>query len=127
MAKAHFVLTDGTKIDIEGSADEISLLLGRFSKTPDRQADVAVKKKTVVRRDKASARKVQRKGPGTLIADLADENFFKAKRSISDVRRKLEEAGHIYPIVQLSTPLLRLTRKRVLRRIKEKDGWVYLS
>jgi len=127
MAKAHFVLPDGTKIDIEGSADEISLLLGRFSKAPVRQDDVVRKEKPVIQRAKTATRKAPRQGPISLIADLVDENFFKAKRSISDVRRKLEEAGHIYPIVQLSTPLLRLTRRRVLRRIKEKSGWVYVS
>lgn len=132
MAKAHIVLPDGTKVDIDGSVDEVSALLERLSKRSDR-AEAArprvreSKAKVARQRAKTSDRKVQRKGPIALITELADENFFKAKRTISEVKGKLEEAGHIYPIVQLSTPLLRLTRKRILRRIKEKDGWVYVS
>lgn len=83
MAKAHFVLPDGTKIDIEGSADEISLLLGRFSKAPLQQSEATRTKKPAVQQAKASARKVQRKGPASLIADLVDENFFRLFRESS--------------------------------------------
>ncbi len=31
MAKANLVLPDGTKVSIEGTADEVAVLLGRFS------------------------------------------------------------------------------------------------
>ena len=55
------------------------------------------------------------------------DNFFKAKRTIAEVQKKLEEKGHIYAVNSLSTPLLRLTRGKTLRRIKGKSGWVYVS
>ena len=40
---------------------------------------------------------------------------------------KLEENGHIYALHSLSPALLRLTRSKMLRRIKEKKGWVYVK
>jgi hypothetical protein len=72
-------------------------------------------------------RRLTRKGPQTLVEALVQENYFKAKRSIGEIRTKLEEKGHIYALHSLSTPLLRLTRSRILRRIKEKTGWVYVT
>jgi hypothetical protein len=50
-------------------------------------------------------------------------------RAVGDeVQKKLEEKGHIYAQESLSGPLLRLTRdKHVLRRLKDKKGWVYVS
>ena len=71
--------------------------------------------------------KTSRKGPQTLIAELAGENYFKTKRKIVQIQKKLEEKGHIYAITSLSPPLLRLTRNKTLRRLKEKSGWVYVS
>jgi len=61
------------------------------------------------------------------VKDLAAEDWFKTKRTIGDLQKKLEEKGHIYAMESLSTPLLRLTRSKVLRRIKDKSGWVYVS
>jgi hypothetical protein len=61
------------------------------------------------------------------MAELASEGWFKSKRTIGDVQKKLEEKGHIYAMESLSTPLLRLTRNRTLRRIKDKSGWAYVS
>ena len=75
----------------------------------------------------APAGKAARKGPQQLLRDLAEENWFKSKRTIGDVQKKLEEKGHIYAMQSLSTPLLRLTRSRALRRIKDKSGWAYVS
>ncbi len=76
---------------------------------------------------RSSGRTQKRKGPQTLIAELADDEYFKSKRTIVDVQKKLEEKGHLYAQDSLSTPLLRLTRRKKLRRIKEKKSWVYVS
>jgi len=129
VAKANLVLVDGTRVAIEGTAEEVALLLQRFS-----SSSVAAERTPEKARHKArtaSPRKVvakaQRKGPQQLMADLAGEGWFKSKRSIGDVQKKLEEKGHIYAMESLSTPLLRLTRNRTLRRIKDKSGWAYVS
>ena len=128
MAKAHLTLPDGTKVNIEGTAEEVANLLSRFSATqdqPTRTSKPAKKKSSA--RSKAKEQKPKRKGPQTLIEELVRENYFKSKRTIGDVQKKLEEGGHIYALYSLSTPLLRLTRSKALRRIKDKDGWVYVS
>jgi len=127
MAKANLILPDGTKVNIEGTAEEVSALLSRFSggESAPTKKKKARKKKKAAGQGKAGTR-TNRKGPQTLIEDLANENYFKSKRKIGDIQKKLEEKGHIYAINSLSPPLLRLTRKKVLRRIKEKSGWVYV-
>jgi len=129
VATAKLVLPDGTTVSINGSADEVATLLTKLSK--DQSPLTAVRKQshkpaTHRKSTKPDKSRPKRKGPKVLIKDLADENFFKSKRTIGDVQKKLEEKGHIYGMNTLSTPLLRLTRERVLRRIKDKDGWVYV-
>lgn len=127
MAKANLTLPDGTKVTIEGTAEEVSTLLKMFSATtsPASQGKKTTKK---TRKTTRARKKIkQRKGPQALIEELADENYFKSKRTIGDVQKRLEEKGHIYALTSLSSPLLRLTKKKVLRRLKEKSGWVYVS
>lgn len=129
MAKANLILPDGTKVNIEGTADEVSTLLAKCS------GSLAVDNGHQAGRGKRSRRRSgskkggpKRKGPQTLIDELAQEKFFKTKRTIGEVQKKLEEKGHIYAQESLSGPLLRLTRdKHVLRRLKDKKGWVYVS
>lgn len=128
MAKAHLTLPDGTTVNIEGTADEVATLLARFAgSAPTTITAVKPRRKKAAANSDKKAQKTARKSPKTLIEELANENFFKSKRTISEVQKKLEEKGHIYALHSLSTPLLRLTRSKVLRRIKEKDGWVYVS
>lgn len=128
MAKAHLTLPNGTTVNIEGTADEVATLLARFSgSAPSSSAPVKAPRKKAAASSGKKAQKTARKSPKALIEELASENFFKSKRTIGEVQKKLEEKGHIYALHSLSTPLLRLTRSKVLRRIKEKDGWVYVS
>jgi hypothetical protein len=128
VAKANLVLVDGTTVAIEGTAEEVALLLQKVSSP----SAAAAKGKKARRKSGAAsttktAARARRKGPQQLMADLAEEGWFKTKRTIGDVQKKLEEKGHIYAMESLSTPLLRLTRNRTLRRIKDKDIWVYVS
>ena len=130
MATAKLALPDGTTVNIEGTADEVATLLTRFSGERLSAADAGrrASKPPSSRSSKRSNKdRPNRKGPQILLKDLAKENFFKSKRTIGEVQKKLEEKGHLYAMTNLSTPLLRLTRDRVLRRIKEKNGWVYVS
>lgn len=127
MAKANLTLANGATVAIEGTAEEVAALLATVSGS----AGLTKSKRTGQSRRQASPRKEKtsssRKGPQKLLQELADENWFKAKRTIGDAQKKLEEMGHIYAMTSLSTPLLRLTKARVLRRIKDKNGWVYIS
>jgi hypothetical protein len=126
MATANLTLPDGTKVNIEGTADEVAILLAKCSSTSAGQ--VTSENKTSRAAKSAKKARARRKGPLGLIDTLAEEGFFKSKRNIAEVQKKLEEKGHIYAQESLSGALLRLTRdKHVLRRIKEKAGWVYVS
>jgi hypothetical protein len=130
MATAKLVLPDGTTVHIEGTADEVATLLAKFPGDSPSSAGAKKRagKKAPHRSSGANKRdRPKRKGPQTLLEELASDNFFKSKRTIAEVQKKLEEKGHIYALNSLSTPLLRLTRGKTLRRIKEKSGWVYVS
>lgn len=126
MAKANMVLPDGTRVTIEGTSEEVALMLSKCSQgasAPDRKSPKAERHEPSRRTSRAS----KRVGPQTYIAELANEGYFKAKRSLGDIQKKLEERGHIYAQTSLSPAMTRLTRKRTLRRIKEKKGWVYVT
>jgi hypothetical protein len=128
MAKANLTLPNGTSVTIDGTADEVALLLNTFSNPVGTVGKVSGKKTS---RGKSSATprppKAKKDGPTGLITELADEGYFKTKRGIADIQKKLEERGHIYAITSISPCLTRLTKKRILRRLKETKGWVYVN
>jgi len=128
MATANLTLPDGSKVAIEGTAEEVAMLISQLSSAEQPEPTKGR------RRRKTSARLSGHKearatiGPRQLIEELARDDYFKAqKRTIGDVQKKLEENGHIYALHSLSPVLLRLTRAKVLRRIKEKKVWVYVK
>ena len=130
MAKANLVLPDGTTVAIEGTADEVAVLLNKFSPSSATQPATPKKKKRRHTSNTAMGSGTKRKkkdGPQGLIAQLAKEGYFKSKRTISDIQKKLEELGHLYAMHSISTPLTRLTKNRTLRRLKENKVWVYVS
>jgi hypothetical protein len=127
MAKAHLVLSNGTKVEIEGSAEEVAVLLEKCS-SPAGGRRGNRGKEPKKGRQQVSPKGKKKQGPVAYIAELVSENFFKGKRSLPDVQKKLEEKGHIYAQNSLSPALLHHVRKtKMLRRLKGKDGWVYVS
>jgi hypothetical protein len=136
MAKANLVLPNGTTVNIDGTIEEVATLLEKFSgahgpaPTPAGAGGKGKAKKKRAQKagaDGAAKKASGRLGPQELIAQLAEQDYFKSKRTLGEVQAKLEEGGHIYAMQSLSTPILRLTRKKILRRLKEKDGWAYVS
>ena len=126
MAKAHIDLPDGTKVAIEGSSEEVAFLLSKFGSGSERTA-TQPRSKTDLKRSKTRTRESSRMGPTGLITDLVSEGFFKTRRSLSEIQKKLEETGHIYAQTSLSPILVRLVRKRnSLRRLKGEKGWAYV-
>ena len=102
-------LPNGTTVAIEDTAEEVAALLATVS--GPKKATVAPSRKRGKKGTRAATKPTNsgRKGPQTLLQELADEGWFKSKRTIGDVQKKLEEKGHIYAMTSLSTPLLRLT------------------
>jgi hypothetical protein len=128
MAKANLVLPNGTTVAIEGTADEVAVLLSKFSQPAEVEPSKTQKrKKPRLSGGTVGGTKKKKDGPTGLITELAKEGYFKSKRTISDIQKKLEELGHIYAITSISPCLTRLTKSRTLRRLKENKVWVYVN
>ena len=87
--------------------------------------DKKKRKKAITGNGGASSKK--QKGLTSLVTELIEEGYFKSKRTLGDIQKKLEERGHIYARTSISPMLTRLTRKRTIRRLKEKKVWVYVK
>ena len=128
MPKANIVLADGTKVMVEGTPDEVAAVLQRItanvSSPPALNASRTPRKKAAAR---STSSKAPPKGPADYIRALAADDFFKTKRGLADVQKKLEEGAHIYPVTHLSPALFRLVRSKELRRIKEGGTWKYVN
>ncbi len=129
MAKANLVLPNGTTVNIEGTAEEVAALLSKFSapETGGHSGAPSQRRKKKSAASSGSNKTKKPDGPTSLVGELAAEGYFKSKRSLGDIQKKLEERGHIYAQTSISPVLTRLTRKRTIRRIKEKKGWVYIN
>jgi hypothetical protein len=131
MAKANLVLPDGTKVAIDGTADEVASLLERFSSTSGSRSSSRSRSRRVARAKSGSGAqaktRTRRAGPTEHIRDLIGGGYFKTKREIGAVRDKLEERAHIYPVTSISGPLYRLVKSKELRRIKEDAAWRYVN
>jgi len=123
MAKANFILSGGTKVDIEGTPEEIQKLLSFYEsmrRTPTAPSPSP---------EKASPTRQKRDGAGAKVRvrGLIGDDFFQTPRSLKAIQDKLAEDGHIYPQSGLSARLIELTKARELRRFKDKDVWVYVN
>lgn len=129
MATANLTLPDGSKVAIEGTAEEVALLIAKVSSSGGKNSPNQPERNKPPRRGHSGKQKQKRgAGPRGLVEQLVQEDYFKGqRRTIGDIQKKLEESGHIYAQNSLSPALLRLTRARTLRRIKEKKGWVYVK
>jgi hypothetical protein len=123
MATATLTLSDGTRVNIEGAPEEVAVILEKLS-GPRIVHSKPAGSRSVSRLQKT---KKARKSVKDLIQQLLEDDFFKSRKTIAEIQQRLEAEGHIYPVTHLSTPLLRLTRDKSLRRIKEKTGWVYVA
>lgn len=128
MAKANITLPDGTTIVIDGNETEICSILSLYSKSGEHEGA-----RRIENRVKSHKRSITNEAPrsktGTqqFILELQEADFFKSKRTISDVQKELECEGHILPLNELSTPLRRLVSKKHLKRLNEKGTWVYVN
>jgi hypothetical protein len=120
MPKATITTEDGAKIVIEGSAEEVRELLGRFH-TPGKQS-------------RSSKQTRPGRKPGKTLPSMADgiielkqEGFFKKPKGLADIKEKLASMGMIYPLTSISGTVLSLVKKRALGRVKEERRWCYVT
>ncbi|MCW1296725.1 MAG: hypothetical protein OH319_03525 [Candidatus Parvarchaeota archaeon] len=111
MVKAEIKTKNGTRIQIEGTPEEIEKILADIKR---REEQLAVKKKS-----KISAT--------DFILKLREEGFFDKPKSILEIKEKLAENGLVYPVTTLSGVLLRLVRRKELGRIKIEKMWGYVK
>lgn len=124
MPRAEITLPTGAKVIIEGTDADVRSFLDYYSgKTSERVVSNAKRTK-----NKRTAFGTSPVGPSNLIRGLIAEGFFKStKRSLGVIQDKLAEQGHIYPQTTLSGVIIKLTKNRELRRMKEKGAWVYVN
>ena len=130
MAKADMQLPDGSKVTIEGTPDEVAALLARLTAPEGGSPQAGAKRQRGSRKRTRTPKPETRKrstGPTDYVRELIQDDFFKARRGLGDVQKKLEERAHIMPVTSLSPVLYRLVRNRELRRIKENDQWLYVN
>lgn len=128
MAKANLKLPNGTSVHIEGTSDEVTRILTTLSNGEGNAGKGG--RRSRPRRQKpplgSGPKNRKRTGPVGLIIDLAMDNFFKTRKRLPEIQKKLEEQGHIYAQTSLSPAVLGLTKKKILRRLKEGKGWTYV-
>jgi uncharacterized protein YneR len=124
MAEANLTLPDGTTVKVSGSPEEIAKLMALYGGAS--RAKKIRKGIAKLRSSKKRGESIKKKGPINFILELKNEGFFKEKRSVIQVQKKLEEKGHIYSRAPIAVPLLRLVRKKELGRVREKDIWYYV-
>lgn len=118
MAKAEIVTPGGATVLIEGTAEEIAVLIKLFD------SKNAATEKGDLRKDKPN--KKIKTGPRGHIEGLIESGFFEQPRGLGSIKSALEEQGQFYPVTSLSPVVLRLVRERELRRIKNNKQWTYV-
>jgi hypothetical protein len=115
MAKAHIETADGVKVKLEGTPAEISAVL----------KEVEAKSSGEAARKARTKRKGGKVTKTSLLEDLRNEGFFKKAKKLSEVKKRLADLGHSYPLTALSGPMRKEVRNKRLKRTKENGKYVY--
>jgi hypothetical protein len=64
--------------------------------------------------------------PQALILELISGDFFMQKRNMGEIRAELARMGHNFEPNEISSPLVRLTQRKILSRERNSENeWVY--
>jgi predicted transcriptional regulator len=119
MAKAHISKPDGTTIVIEGTPKEVAEVMEKLQ-----GGNAAAAAAQSPDRKKGRPKKAKASLPDILVS-LADGGFFKQPKDLTAVKMALAELGEVYPVTTIAPALLRLTKRRQLRRIRQDSRWFY--
>jgi hypothetical protein len=114
MANAKISMPGGLSVEVDGTPDEIIAVVESL-------------KAKLTRRVQEHGIDSRRGEIAGLINQLKSEEFFKSPRGLSDLRKKLGEIGHHYPLTTLSGAMQTQSRKRNLRRFKKDGKYVYVQ
>lgn len=115
MAKAQITTPEGVTVKLDGTPAEIAAVL----------KEVKVKGKTDGGGKRQAKVKTGRVTLPNLVAELKDEGFFKKPKTLGDIRKRMSELGHNYPLTTLSGAMQGEAKKRRLRRFKQDKKYVY--
>lgn len=125
MPQAHIETRSGTKISIEGTAEEISKIIADLERHEHFLTFRFERKKEIKREEKKNTE--TRQTLTDSIIKLKEENFFDQPRSLKDIQEFLRARGMIYPTTTLSGVLIILIRRGELGRIREEGLWKYVK
>jgi hypothetical protein len=115
MAKAQIKTTDGIIVKLEGTPAEIAAVVKEVKTKLEAGASRTAKSKATSGRITIT----------TLVDGLKTEGFFKKPKTLGDIKKRLADLGHTYPLTGLSGPMRKQVRKKSLRRFKENGKYVY--
>lgn len=127
MATANIELSDGTKVLLDGSPEEIARVLNLYGGPVTSNMALLPTGQRLTPLQNGERRIQKTPGPMQHLRELIAENFFAECRHLSEVRQELETRGHIYPLTHLSNPIRRLVVSKELRRLREGRLWAYTT
>jgi hypothetical protein len=123
MVKADIQTKDGTKIVIEGSAEEVHKIIAAL----ERKEEAKKQERSVAPKQKTG--EVGKSGGGASIRDLVlqirEGGFFDSPKGLADIKEQLQQEGYYFPVTSISPLMIRLVRRKYLTRIKEAGNWKY--
>lgn len=116
MAKARITTPEGIVVQVDGTPAEVAAAVQELRE----------------QREVPGARGAGRPKSGPvqipdLIGQLKEEEFFRAPRGLGDIKKKLADLGHHYPVTTLSGAMQAQAKKRALRRFKQDGKYVYVQ
>lgn len=123
MAKANVELKNGTKVQVEGTAEEIKKIVDFLKFERHEPATIAESKKFVKRTEATTSKP----SISTHLRGLKEDKFFNSPKSLAEIKTVLEEQGYFYPVTTLSGVVLDLVKRRELGRIKKNKTWGYVK
>lgn len=121
MAEAKITTSDGILVEVRGTPEEVASVVERLRPSTKPEPKTGPKGKP----EKATER-VSR-GIPDLVEVLKEEDFFKNPRGLGEIRKKLADLGHHYPLTTLSGAMQAQAKRRALRRFKQDGKYVYVS
>ena len=121
MPRAHITTAHGTKITIEGDTAEVAAVVNQIQAFHSTSKRRGYGVKAV---DEKRERKKRETATDHIVA-LKEESFLDKPKTLSEIAKKLEESGHLYPVTTLSGIVLGLVQKKILARIKRDNKWMY--
>ena len=124
--QAERAVADMPEGDLKVKAFEV--LLNHLLNTTDREGSIEKSARRVEKGKRSTNARVGNSKTQRILA-LKNEGFFKAQKTIGEVREELASRGWHYPVTGLSGPLQELVQRRELRRQRMVDGkkklWKY--